>query len=73
MSSGFGALGGVGRCYEFWLSFEACATTTSPAKACFPQRDDYLECLHHKKEFARIKEIEKAKQDALKPKTDAHH
>ena len=26
--------------------------------ACAPLRDDYLECLHHKKEFTRRNEVE---------------
>ncbi|GMH64450.1 hypothetical protein TrLO_g8302 [Triparma laevis f. longispina] len=73
MSSGFGARGGVGRCYDFWLSFESCAKTSSPASLCFPQRDDYLECLHHKKEYARIKEIKKMKEAKAAGGDSGHH
>ncbi|KAJ1454145.1 hypothetical protein M885DRAFT_417584, partial [Pelagophyceae sp. CCMP2097] len=56
MTSGFGAWGGEGRCYKFWMAFRTCksmpsgkAHTLAPL-ACRPFREDYVECLHHKKE-----------------------
>ena len=58
MSSGFGAFGGEGRCYKFWMSFKECMNEASAKELCRPAREDYFECLHHKKEFTRINEIE---------------
>lgn len=64
--SGFGVRGGVSRCYPFWAEFRECLQTEEKAdiSTCTPIRDDYLECLHHKKEHAHVKAInEKVAQD----------
>ena len=57
MSSGFGLNGKIGRCYPLWSSFETCLQTSPKRETCFDLRDDYMECLHHKKEYARNKII----------------
>jgi len=65
MSSGFAAKRiGPGRCYEFWSVFESCARTPDPSfdlTSCNALREDYLECLHHKKEYQRMRDIQHAR------------
>ena len=62
MSSGFGAFGGEGRCYKFWMSFKECMAETDDKMLCAPAKEDYIECLHHKKEFTRLNQIEQQKR-----------
>ena len=51
MSSGLGLRGNVSRCYYYFEDFASCMKTSDePIKQCLPLRNDYLECLHHKKE-----------------------
>ncbi|KAI7886130.1 hypothetical protein K492DRAFT_140845 [Lichtheimia hyalospora FSU 10163] len=57
MSSGFGLDGGRGRCFHFWQEFNKCYASADFPQQCLAQRDDYLECLHHTKEFARVTRI----------------
>eukprot|EP00297_Palpitomonas_bilix_P019435 CAMPEP_0113896082 /NCGR_PEP_ID=MMETSP0780_2-20120614/17775_1 /TAXON_ID=652834 /ORGANISM="Palpitomonas bilix" /LENGTH=73 /DNA_ID=CAMNT_0000887093 /DNA_START=70 /DNA_END=291 /DNA_ORIENTATION=- /assembly_acc=CAM_ASM_000599 len=57
MSSGFGVRGGVGRCYPFWDAFSTCVAESADSKGCIQAREDYLECLHRRKEIARLNEI----------------
>ena len=57
MSSGFGARGRTGRCYPFWQDFVACMSTADSPKECYTLREDYSECLHHKKEYTRMNRI----------------
>ena len=57
MSSGFGARGRTGRCYPFWQDFVACMSTADSPKECYALREDYSECLHHKKEYTRMNRI----------------
>merc|ERR1711982_113836 len=58
MASGYGLNGGPSRCYPFWQEVMACyVTNTTPydnsgAKNCVFPLEDYLECLHHKKEMS---------------------
>eukprot|EP00277_Geminigera_cryophila_P013904 CAMPEP_0179439108 /NCGR_PEP_ID=MMETSP0799-20121207/22752_1 /TAXON_ID=46947 /ORGANISM="Geminigera cryophila, Strain CCMP2564" /LENGTH=79 /DNA_ID=CAMNT_0021221217 /DNA_START=20 /DNA_END=259 /DNA_ORIENTATION=+ len=54
MASGFGSNGGPGRCYAFWDQFSECLKTADTPMTCKLAHEDYLECLHHKKEIARI-------------------
>ena len=54
MASGFGTRGGVGRCYTFWTDFSRCLASAETPKECKLARDDYFECLHHKKEFSAL-------------------
>eukprot|EP00613_Pedinella_sp_CCMP2098_P002651 CAMPEP_0171623422 /NCGR_PEP_ID=MMETSP0990-20121206/17937_1 /TAXON_ID=483369 /ORGANISM="non described non described, Strain CCMP2098" /LENGTH=73 /DNA_ID=CAMNT_0012189623 /DNA_START=41 /DNA_END=262 /DNA_ORIENTATION=+ len=57
MSSGFGAFGGQGRCYPVWSKFNECMSTTSEVKECTVIRNDYIECLHHRREFEEVKKL----------------
>lgn len=41
---------GPSRCFTFWQDFRKCYVTAESAGDCMPQKDDYLECLHHTKE-----------------------
>ncbi|CDS14386.1 hypothetical protein LRAMOSA06555 [Lichtheimia ramosa] len=70
MSSGFGLDGGRGRCFHFWQEFNKCYASADFPQQCLAQRDDYLECLHHTKEFARVTRIkaEELKQAEKKMK-----
>ena len=38
MSSGFGAFGGEGRCYKYWMSFKQCMAETDDKVLCVPAR-----------------------------------
>jgi len=66
MASGYGMNGGVSRCFPFWQDLLACyvmntADGNEQGKwKCIPQRDDYFECLHHKKEGERVKALRQA-------------
>ncbi|RUP51320.1 hypothetical protein BC936DRAFT_148765 [Jimgerdemannia flammicorona] len=57
MASGFGYNGGRGRCFNFWQEFHKCYAMADSPQECLLQRDDYLECLHHTKEIARVLRI----------------
>jgi len=53
MASGFGLGGQQGRCYPFWREYQECLRTHGPEEAleeCPRVREDYYECLHHRKE-----------------------
>ncbi|RPB23001.1 hypothetical protein L211DRAFT_787412, partial [Terfezia boudieri ATCC MYA-4762] len=47
-------------CFPFWQDLLACyVVNTADGNAegkwkCIPQRDDYFECLHHKKEASML-------------------
>ncbi|KAM0709825.1 hypothetical protein Q7P35_003866 [Cladosporium inversicolor] len=66
MSSGFGLTGGPSRCFPFWQDVLACYvvnTSTdddSGKKKCGPVLEDYYECLHHRKEAAKITALQAA-------------
>jgi NADH dehydrogenase (ubiquinone) Fe-S protein 5 len=60
MSSGFGVKGTVGRCYPFWNKFESCMVESEDKTSCRDFRDDYVECLHHAKEYKQVKEMKEA-------------
>lgn len=66
MASGVGVNGGPGRCYSFWVEFTKCLETASVPIDCKDYREDYIECLHHRKEFARnariAEQVEKNKE-----------
>ncbi|TCD62767.1 hypothetical protein EIP91_006439, partial [Steccherinum ochraceum] len=57
MASGFSASGGTPRCFAFWQEFSKCYASTDNPSQCRVQADDYLECLHHKKEIARANAV----------------
>ncbi|KAL1935067.1 hypothetical protein VTP01DRAFT_4207 [Rhizomucor pusillus] len=48
---------GRGRCFHFWQEFSKCYASADFPTQCNAERDDYLECLHHTKEFARVTRI----------------
>jgi hypothetical protein len=50
MASGFGVKGTRGRCHAFWMDFSACMSDAAQPAACAALREDYMECLHHRKE-----------------------
>jgi NADH dehydrogenase (ubiquinone) Fe-S protein 5 len=54
MASGFGTQGKTGRCYSFWTEFSSCMAHAADPKECRLKREDYFECLHHKKEFTAL-------------------
>ena len=57
MSSGFGTKGKAGRCHGFWMDFSQCMAESTSLGACTKAKEDYFECLHHKKEFSRLNAI----------------
>mmetsp|Transcript_7129 Transcript_7129/g.23605 ORF Transcript_7129/g.23605 Transcript_7129/m.23605 type:complete len:99 (-) Transcript_7129:240-536(-) len=59
MASGFGTRAPVGRCFPVYREFAECISEKSgspseKAAACAELREDYVECLHHKKEITRL-------------------
>ncbi|XP_027353253.1 serine/arginine-rich-splicing factor SR34-like isoform X1 [Abrus precatorius] len=66
MASGWGITGNKGRCYDFWMDFSECMSRCREPKDCALLREDYLECLHHPKEFQRRNRIYKEEQRKLR-------
>ncbi|KAK8982200.1 hypothetical protein V6N11_037375 [Hibiscus sabdariffa] len=66
MASGWGINGTKGRCYDFWVDFSECMSRCREPKDCGLLREDYLECLHHSKEFQRRNRIYKEEQRKLR-------
>ncbi|PGH20437.1 hypothetical protein AJ80_03583 [Polytolypa hystricis UAMH7299] len=69
MASGYGLNGGPSRCFPFWQELLSCyvvnsAEGESGKKKCIPVLDDYYECLHHRKEAARMKAMQRAYRKA---------
>ncbi|CCC11340.1 unnamed protein product [Sordaria macrospora k-hell] len=70
MSSGYGMNGGPSRCFPFWQEVLACYVVnsneedSSGKKKCAPMLEDYYECLHHKKEAARVQALQAAYRKA---------
>ncbi|MCL7034782.1 hypothetical protein MKW94_011912 [Papaver nudicaule] len=62
MASGWGITGNKGRCYDFWTDFSECMSSCRQPKDCVLLREDYLECLHHAKEFQRRNRVYKEEQ-----------
>lgn len=51
MASGFGVNGNQGRCYPFWMDYAQCMQAPDcNLTQCAKLREDYFECLHHRKE-----------------------
>mmetsp|Transcript_41327 Transcript_41327/g.101828 ORF Transcript_41327/g.101828 Transcript_41327/m.101828 type:complete len:182 (-) Transcript_41327:46-591(-) len=71
MASGFGAKGQEGRCYPLWTNFSACMSTADDPMECRNLREDYFECLHHKKEYTRISTINKEANKQMNEAYDA--
>ena len=40
----------VGRCYPIWMDFSDCMSKCQDPIQCAEKREDYFECLHHRKE-----------------------
>mmetsp|Transcript_8226 Transcript_8226/g.21201 ORF Transcript_8226/g.21201 Transcript_8226/m.21201 type:complete len:169 (-) Transcript_8226:303-809(-) len=40
----------VARCYPIWMDFYSCMVETDKPSKCIDLREDYFECLHHRKE-----------------------
>lgn len=57
MASGVGITGAPGRCYSLWVDFTKCLETAQVPIDCLDFREDYIECLHHRKEHARQRKI----------------
>mmetsp|Transcript_33816 Transcript_33816/g.34446 ORF Transcript_33816/g.34446 Transcript_33816/m.34446 type:complete len:80 (+) Transcript_33816:82-321(+) len=71
MASGLGLRGNIGRCFLFYQDFAKCMKVSdTPIADCAPLRDDYLECLHHRKELARKQAIEE--EATLQAKGGSH-
>ncbi|KAG1326244.1 NADH dehydrogenase [ubiquinone] iron-sulfur protein 5-B [Cocos nucifera] len=66
MASGWGITGNKGRCYDFWVDFSECMSGCREPKDCALLREDYLECLHHAKEFQRRNRIYKEEQRQIR-------
>ena len=68
MVLGYGAHGGRGRCYDFWLDFVQCVTEngTRNRHLCELQREDYMECLHRTKQMRRIATVLSEKERLIK-------
>jgi len=65
MSSGFGSRGSTGRCYNMWEDFSSCLKDNKEdISPCKDYRDDYMECLHHRKELQRIDVIRSTASNA---------
>ncbi|CAN0119123.1 unnamed protein product [Phaeothamnion confervicola] len=68
MSSGYGVRGSVGRCYHVYSNFMECVVSQGVQRQqtvraeCVDHRDDYLECLHHRKEYERHQKIQEQKR-----------
>ncbi|KAK4178728.1 hypothetical protein QBC36DRAFT_324010 [Triangularia setosa] len=66
MASGYGVNGGPSRCFPFWQELLSCyvVNTTefddSGKAKCAGHMEDYYECLHHRKEAARVKALQAA-------------
>ncbi|KAK4251051.1 hypothetical protein C7999DRAFT_11181 [Corynascus novoguineensis] len=66
MASGYGLNGGPSRCFPFWQELLSCYVINggeeddSGKKKCVPAMEDYYECLHHRKEAARVKALQAA-------------
>ncbi|KAJ2616794.1 hypothetical protein H4S08_000630 [Coemansia sp. RSA 1365] len=59
MASGIG-FKGTNRCFPFWEDYQQCyfSSNDKTHSDCSPAREDYLECLHHFKEIARVRAIQ---------------
>jgi len=57
MASGYGYSGGTARCHPYWIEFSKCWASADTPSQCSNQADDYIECLHHRKEIARARAI----------------
>ncbi|OQR90680.1 hypothetical protein THRCLA_22523 [Thraustotheca clavata] len=75
MSSGFGFKGTANRCYVMWKEVERCNREADLPGSCAAQVEDYLECLHHKKELSRMNAMVVQQEREAKgiAASDGHH
>ncbi|RMY20492.1 hypothetical protein D0865_02878 [Hortaea werneckii] len=84
MASGYGLNGdslwiGPSRCFPFWQEVLACYVVNTNAEddsgkfKCKPVLEDYYECLHHRKEAAKITALQAAyrRKEAETPRDQA--
>ncbi|OJD15738.1 hypothetical protein AJ78_04036 [Emergomyces pasteurianus Ep9510] len=78
MASGYGLNGGPSRCFPFWQELLGCYVINASEgdtgkKKCIPALEDYHECLHHRKEAARMRAMQRAyrKAEASHPRENA--
>ncbi|KAG8847453.1 hypothetical protein FRB91_011740 [Serendipita sp. 411] len=57
MASGYGINGGQSRCFPFWQAVAKCYAETDRPGNCTLMKEDYIECLHHRKARAREQTI----------------
>ncbi|KAK9448469.1 uncharacterized protein V1518DRAFT_419049 [Limtongia smithiae] len=61
MSSGYSLQGGPGRCYDNWMDVMKCGKEMKAGalerSECQLQLSDYMECLYHMREKARLSEM----------------
>jgi len=57
MASGFGLYGSQSRCYQIFVDLEECVKEAVHPVQCAQYVLDYKECLRHKKEFTRAREL----------------
>eukprot|EP01039_Chlorochromonas_danica_P009780 gene9779-10815_t len=57
MSTGLGVKGTVSRCFNFYQDFALCVKSSDDMSPCTLLRDDYMECLHGRKQRARAVQI----------------
>lgn len=65
MASGFGIHGGKGRCYDIWMEFSECMSRCAVPADCAAAREDYFECLHHRKEVGFLFHMLLSLQDSI--------
>eukprot|EP00013_Stygamoeba_regulata_P006921 CAMPEP_0177635046 /NCGR_PEP_ID=MMETSP0447-20121125/3691_1 /TAXON_ID=0 /ORGANISM="Stygamoeba regulata, Strain BSH-02190019" /LENGTH=91 /DNA_ID=CAMNT_0019136805 /DNA_START=13 /DNA_END=288 /DNA_ORIENTATION=+ len=71
MASGFGAMGGQGRCFTFWRDFEECVSVAPHAEQCLDFQFDYIECLHRQRANGMYKQmVEDMRQNEEKSDKD---
>uniref|UniRef100_F0W9R3 NADH dehydrogenase [ubiquinone] iron-sulfur protein 5 n=1 Tax=Albugo laibachii Nc14 TaxID=890382 RepID=F0W9R3_9STRA len=73
MASGFGFNGREGRCYQFWKEVEECNKHSEYLGQCALQAEDYMECLHHRKELTRMNAVVVEKKRQQEKKRNGEH
>mmetsp|Transcript_53925 Transcript_53925/g.148707 ORF Transcript_53925/g.148707 Transcript_53925/m.148707 type:complete len:93 (-) Transcript_53925:246-524(-) len=70
MASGYGTHTPIGRCFPLWTEFSDCVGASADRNDCKDFLEDYMECLHHKKETARINTLAAVRDAKLKAGED---
>mmetsp|Transcript_44062 Transcript_44062/g.65356 ORF Transcript_44062/g.65356 Transcript_44062/m.65356 type:complete len:82 (-) Transcript_44062:179-424(-) len=69
MASGWGLRGGVSRCYPFFAMYMNCIQESKSEEKpveCIPYGEDYMECLHSRKEWTHVEAVVKQNELNLK-------